>query len=100
MHTVQGGDELAEPEVVLLPILWLFSRIGQGHVKLHVLDLAITQAAGEVVYLSTSDLPVSGEDTPQCWVVNESASSAGPPLSGSLRTSHHIPHTPPRFPAW
>ena len=40
-----GKGRTGEPEVVLLPRPGLFSRIGRGHVKLHVLDLPITQAA-------------------------------------------------------
>ena len=66
MHTVQEEDELAEPDVVLLPRSGLLSRIGRGHVELYVLDLPMTQVAGQVVDLSTGDLPVSGEGTPQC----------------------------------
>ena len=92
MHTVQGGDELAKSEVVLLPKAGLFSRIGRGHIKFHVINL---QAAGQVIDLSTGDLPVSGEDTPQCWVVNEGAPSTEPPLGGTLRTSHPRPHMIP-----
>ena len=95
MHTVQEEDELAEPEVVLLPRPGLFSRIGTGHVELHVLDLPMTQVTGQVVDLSTGDLPISGEDTPQYWVVNEGVLSTGPPPSGTIRTSHPRPHTIP-----
>ena len=99
MHTVQEEEELAELDVVLLPRLGLFSRIGRGHVELHVLDLPITQAAGQVVDLSTGDLPISDEGPPHCWGVNEVASSTEPPPGGSLQTSHPRPHTPPRSPA-
>ena len=59
VHTLQEEDELTEPKVVLLPRPRLFSRIGQGHVELHILDLPITQAVDQVVDLNTGDLPVS-----------------------------------------
>ena len=99
MHTIQEGDELAEPEVVLLPRPGLLSRIGRGHVKLYILDLPITQAAGQVIDLSTGDLPVSNEGPPHCWGVNEGALSTRPPLGGCIRTSHPRPYTPPQCPA-
>ena len=51
----------------------------------------MTQTTGEVVGLSPSDLPVSGKDTPQFWVVNEGTSSTEPPLGGTLQTSHPRP---------
>ena len=88
-----GRGRTGEPKVVLLPRPGLFSRIGRGHVKLHVLDLPITQAVHEVVDLSPGDLPASSEDTPQCWVINEGAPSTGPPPSGALQTSHPRPCT-------
>ena len=66
MHTVQEEDELAELEVVLLPRPGLISRIEGGHVELHVLDLPITQAASQVIDLSTGDLRVSDEGPPHC----------------------------------
>ena len=46
MHTIQEEDELAKLEVVLLLRPGLFSRIGQGHIELHVLNFPITQAVG------------------------------------------------------
>ena len=72
---------------------WALFKNRMGHVELHVLDLPITQKAGHVVDLSSGDFPMSGEDTPQCWVVNDGALSTGPPPGGTLRTSH------PRLPA-
>ena len=98
MHIVQEEEELAEPEVVLLLRPGLFSRIIQDYVELHILDLPITQVAGWVIDVSTSDLPVSDEGSPHCWGVNEGAPSTEPPLGGSLRTSHPRPHTPPWSP--
>ena len=101
MHTVQEEEELAELDVVLLPRLGLFSRIGRGHVELHVLDLPITQAADQVVGLSTYDLPVSDEGPPHCSGANEGSPSTGPPLRDPLRTPHPRPHTPPsQSPTW
>ena len=79
MHTVQGEDELAEPEVVLLPRPRLFSRIGQGHVELHVLNLPITQAADQVIGLSTCNLYVSDEGPPHCCGASKASPSTGPP---------------------
>ena len=73
-----GKGRTGEPKVVLLPRPGLFSRIGWGHVELHVLHLPITQAAHLVADLSPGDLPMSSEDTPQCWVVNEGMSLTRP----------------------
>ena len=66
MHIVQGEDELVEPDVVLLSRPRLFSRIGRGHVELYILDLPITQMVGQVVDLSTGDLPIFDEGPPHC----------------------------------
>ena len=83
-----GRGRTSQPEVVLLPRPGLCSRIGWSHVELHVLDLPTAQATKQVVDLSPGDLPVVCEDTSQCWVVNESMSSARPPPGGAIRTSH------------
>ena len=55
-----------------------------GHIELHILDLPITQVAHQVVNLSPDDLPASGEDAPQCWVVNEGVPLTKPPPGGTL----------------
>ena len=71
------------------------SRVGWGHVERHVLDLPITQAAHQVIDLSRGHLPIFGEDTPQCWVVNEGVPSIGATPGGDLRTLHPRPRTIP-----
>ena len=86
-----GRRRTGKPEVVLLPRPGLFLRIRRSHVELHVLYLPMTQVARKVVDLSTGDLPMSDEDTPQYWVINEGVLSTRPPLSGTLRTSHPRP---------
>ena len=78
-----GRGRTSQPEVVLLPRLGLFSRIGWSHVELHILDLPITQTTDQVINLSPGNLPMPCEDTPQCWVVNEGMPSGGPPLGGT-----------------
>ena len=99
MHIVQEEDELVELEVVLLPKPGLFLRIGQGHVELHVLDLPITQAAGQVIGLSTCDLPISDEGPPHCYGASEGSPLTGPPqailfelhILGLILLHHNIP---------
>ena len=76
------------PEVVLLPRPGLCSRIGWSHIELHFLDLPITQVTDQVVDLSPNDLPIACDDTYQCWVIDESMSSAGLPLGDPIQTSH------------
>ena len=71
---------------------WALFKKRTGHVELHVLDLPITQAAHQVVDLYPSDLPMSDEDIPQCWVVNEGVPFTRPPLDSTFRTSHPRPH--------
>ena len=88
MHTVQEEDELAELEVVLLPRPELLPSPRRGCIELHVLDLHVGFPVGQVVSLSTCDLPRSGEGPPHCCGFGWDSQPTGPPPHGLLQTPH------------
>ena len=94
MHTVQEEDELAESKVVLLPRPGLPPGLRRGHVELHVLDLPMNPAIGQVVGLITGDLPKFDEGPPHCCGASEGSPLTEPPSGDLFRTQHPRPRTP------
>ena len=77
MLTLQEEDELAELEVDYFQDQNSFQvSVRRGYVKLHVLDMPIGPAVGQVIGLSAYDLPRSGK---------------GPPTAVDLVGIHHQP---------
>ena len=93
MHTVEGEDELAELEVVPLPRPEFPLGLRWGHVELHVLDLPMNLAIGQVIGLSTGDLPRSNEGPPHYCGTSEGSPPTGPPPGNLLQTQHPRPRT-------
>ena len=91
MQCLQVEENLVEQEVVSLPRPKLLPSPGRGCIELHVLDLL----EGQVVGLSTCDLPGPGKGPPHYWRVGGDSPPIGPPPYGPLRTSHPRPQASP-----